>query len=63
MAKELIYSTRIIDEVEILIDDDVADDEIEIDYFFPKRTHRFTVKMKGADLFPELFAPEAVRES
>ena len=55
MAKELVCSTRIIDHVEILIDDGVAEDEIEIDYFFPCRTHRYTVRMKAAELLPELF--------
>jgi len=56
MGKELVYSTRIIDAVEIYVDDDVVEDEIEIDYFFPKRTYRYTVKMKAVDLFPELFS-------
>lgn len=60
MAKELIYSTRIIDHVEIILDDDVAEDEIELDYFFPRNSRKplYTVKMKAAELLPKLFAPK-----
>ena len=57
MAKELVSSSRMINDLDILIDDDVAEDEVEIDYFLPRRKHRFTVKMKAKDLFPALFDP------
>lgn len=55
MAQELVSSTRTITEFDILIDDDVAEDEVEIDYFMPRYKHRFTLRVKARDLFPALF--------
>lgn len=57
MTKELVDSTRIINELEIYTDDDVAEDEIELDYFPTRRSREplFTVKFKATDLLPKLF--------
>ena len=58
MTQELVSSSRMINRLDILVDDDVAEDEIEIDYFLPRNRHRFTVKLKARDVLPELFKGE-----
>jgi len=56
MSKELISHTRIVNDLEIYVDDEVADDEVEVDFFLPRHKHRVTVKLKTKDVLPELWA-------
>jgi hypothetical protein len=56
MSKELVSITRTINDLEIYVDDEVAEDEIEVDYFLPRNKHRITVRLKTKDVLPELWA-------